>query len=554
MPPHTRFLSVATPRTCRLVSVACLVMSFQISLCAQTSDVATPGNRTHDAQPFSYAVVEATVPCFCDHRVPHPPKWIGRSPLRRPLPKNVPAAMLVLPHTLTSSVVEAAADIARRDSLAAISLTPPAAGLRTRSASAVTDSAWATLADVPSVTAISLCGIRSDDERPEIQPLLRRLQGVDRIVELDLSDTAVGNQELDGILPTSLKRLNISGTHVSSLECLRPLHDLEWVSLDGLELFPADFAILGGLRRLQFVGLRGCRTTSAGLMKLAESDSLTGLDIVGVTLTAERVEAVAKMSRLSELHLGGAGGRVVGADVLRPLNALTELRRVELFNLDFASQSGLDLRSFRELTQVRLFGCIGIGGMEIGGIRSASQLKEISLAESGVPREMWEAVGARSGLISLELDRITGVEFRGVVEALGTEGTATIQNLAVSGGEIGDDLSNVIAQFRCLRVLSLFETSVSDVTVKEIVERMPELEQLSISGSQIGDASLLELHKCRKLWSLGIADCPKVGQLGFQRLSDLKELVYLRVGPWGYANPFCRQFMRDSVLRGVWVE
>jgi Leucine-rich repeat (LRR) protein len=202
-------------------------------------------------------------------------------------------------------------------------------------ASWVTDSDMPLLAHMPGLTRLDLSLTRISD------PGLRALRAAPSISDLNLSFAEqIGDDGVSALRDWKhLRRLNLRGTKITdnALETIAGLKSLESLDVGSAQLTDAGPEHLTPLANLHRLSLGGNKLTAAGLQFLREEPHLTYLDLSGtqrtdsglwsITLTSEGVEAIATVSDLVELNLGGTA---ISAGGLKTLASLPKLQRLTL--------------------------------------------------------------------------------------------------------------------------------------------------------------------------------------------------------------------------------
>lgn len=80
--------------------------------------------------------------------------------------------------------------------------------------------------------------------------------------------------------------------------------NVEKLQLDGIQLTPEDFAAIGRLRALRFLGLQRTNVTDADVRKLRELPHLQGLSLTNTEITDASIDEIMKFESLRSLCLG----------------------------------------------------------------------------------------------------------------------------------------------------------------------------------------------------------------------------------------------------------
>jgi len=177
-----------------------------------------------------------------------------------------------------------------------------------------------------------------------------------------------------------LKRLNLRGTKItdSTLEILEGVPSLEWLDIGWAQITDTGLDHLSSLNNLRALTMGGNKLTSAALQVLRQLPQLEYLDISGtqrtdsglwsMLLTDDGVQAIASVTELRELRLGGTS--ITG----RGIAMLKALSKLERLNLQGCKRLGDDtaeaLSGFRQLRTLDLKDS-GLSAQSIQRVRAA---------------------------------------------------------------------------------------------------------------------------------------------------------------------------------------
>jgi len=250
-------------------------------------------------------------------------------------------------------------------------------------------------------------------------------------------------------------------------------------------------ARLGGLARLERLGLAYVQGGAAAVANLAKLPSLRHLDLaMDQTLTDADVKTLAAaLPGLRSLSLRGCGGLHAEG-----LQCLRDLRQLEL--LDLGWLTGVDLGS--KLATVQKPSLLGTVTRML--------LAEVTASGAGqaiVGDELLTALAASPKLQTLRLAGSTGVTAAGWKSL--TKSLA-LRELVLDDTKAGDEL---LADLPVgLRRLGLARTLVSDAGLKLITDRFVELEALDVTACRgLTDAGLLPLLAVRAFKALVLRGC-----------------------------------------------
>lgn len=136
---------------------------------------------------------------------------------------------------------------------------------------------------------------------------LSHVKKLDQLIDLDLSENSAlfddGMTHLSGM--TKLKRLNLWRVPLTDVGVadLAPLTNLEWLNLDNTQLSDAGLDHLAGMDKLTFLHLGSTYVTDAGLSKLAGLKSLKDLKLTRTAVTEDGVAELQKSLPDTEIQL-----------------------------------------------------------------------------------------------------------------------------------------------------------------------------------------------------------------------------------------------------------
>jgi Leucine-rich repeat (LRR) protein len=249
-------------------------------------------------------------------------------------------------------------------------------------ASWVTDSDISLLAAMPEIRKLDLSLTRISDRG------MRGLRTVPGIEDLNLSFAEMVGDEGTSALRNwkHLRRLNLRGTKITdaTLEMLGNMTTLESLDIGYAQLTDAGLEYLSSLTKLRSVSMGGNKLTDAGLQFLRQLPQVQFLDISGaqrtdsglwsITLSEQGVDAIAGVSELKELRVGGTALAVNG---LRKFAALPRLERLSLQGCKRIGHESVPVLA--GMTRLRWLDLkdTGLGEEDMAALRQALPLCEI---------------------------------------------------------------------------------------------------------------------------------------------------------------------------------
>jgi Leucine-rich repeat (LRR) protein len=227
--------------------------------------------------------------------------------------------------------------------------------------------AWVTDSDLPALTRQA--GLKRIDlsmTRISDQGLLQ-LKGLTGIEELNLRFAELITDEGMSAVKTwkQLKRIDLRATKITdtTLGYLGGLPNLESVDVGFAQVTDNGIELLTTLPKLKHLMMGGNKLTDTGLQALRLMPTLESLDISGpqrtdsglwsVSLTAKGIGAIASLSNLKELRIGGTSITAAGLEELR--KGLPKLERLSLHRAKRIEDPAIEvLKNWPSLKEVDL--------------------------------------------------------------------------------------------------------------------------------------------------------------------------------------------------------
>lgn len=251
--------------------------------------------------------------------------------------------------------------------------------------------------------------LRTDEQLRELAGLE---EGLDRIVDLDLGDSAVSDYGVE-VLPrfVAATRLNLSGSRATAAvtRLLAGMTGLEELDLGNLPIEDDAIVSLSQLPALRRLSLSSTPVSESCFPQLAECASLESLTLdnnnrlMGVGFSEmlrlgkfERLRELSfnetgfgyhgfdELHRLSQLeHLSAANTEVTDA-ALDGIRSCHNLRSLNLSHNNWLSNDGLQrLAALRNLEELNVSDCGGVGDGGLQYLRRHEQLRWLSLQGTG---------------------------------------------------------------------------------------------------------------------------------------------------------------------------
>lgn len=258
---------------------------------------------------------------------------------------------------------------------------------------------------------------------------------------------------------------------------------------------------LTGMTCLKELDLSRCvKVTDAGMKHLLSISTLEKLWLSETGLTADGIALLSSLQNLSVLDLGGLP---VTDLVLRSLQVLTKLEYLDLWGSQVSNRGAAVLKMFPRLSFLNLawtgvtklpnissLECLNLSNCTIDSILEGNEnkapLAKISLASTTFINEREAFLYIETSLLSfLDVSNSSLSRFCFLTQM------KALEHLDLSSSMIGDDSVEMVACVGAnLRNLNLSNTRFSSAGVGILAGHLPNLEILSLSGTQIDDYAI----------------------------------------------------------------
>lgn len=258
---------------------------------------------------------------------------------------------------------------------------------------------------------------------------------------------------------------------------------------------------LTGMTCLKELDLSRCvKVTDAGMKHLLSISTLEKLWLSETGLTADGIALLSSLQNLSVLDLGGLP---VTDLVLRSLQVLTKLEYLDLWGSQVSNRGAAVLKMFPRLSFLNLawtgvtklpnissLECLNLSNCTIDSILEGNEnkapLAKISLAGTTFINEREAFLYIETSLLSfLDVSNSSLSRFCFLTQM------KALEHLDLSLSMIGDDSVEMVACVGAnLRNLNLSNTRFSSAGVGILAGHLPNLEILSLSGTQIDDYAI----------------------------------------------------------------
>lgn len=321
-------------------------------------------------------------------------------------------------------------------------------------------------------------------------------------VGVNLTSTWITDADLALVaaLP-KLETIDLSHTKITDvgLEHLKRLENVRHLRLHHAEyLTDSGIAQIKGWKKLESLDLRGTKVTSRVFEHIRALTTLTALDLSHTEVTDSGFEELAELTRLERLAIGGNRILGPGLDLLKMVPTLRHLDVSGIQRVD----SGLWGIALNDANMNRLAQLTQLESLNLSGA---------NIADRGLDRPGHE-LARRKELHSLP--RISPL--------------VNLRELDLTRTPVDNADLAVATQLPKLRRLGVGYASNIDDGAASIFLRLPRVENLYLTATNVGDATLDALQKSRSLRKLAVGGT-KVSAEGVARFRAARpdcELVW----------------------------
>lgn len=253
----------------------------------------------------------------------------------------------------------------------------------------VTDRGFARVANLKKLTILDMPGVRITDLAP-----------VADLAQLDLLSLAPTRA-------TPARTVTAPGGP-SSLGPLRRLTKLTQLTLGATQIEDRELAVAAGLPKLSYLMIGGRRITEAGLARIAESKSLTGLRFTDTSI-ADLRPLSPRLHALWGLYMENSALTDAG---LEPVSGATRIGDLTITGSRMTDAGLHHLAPLTSLWKLRL-GRSAITDAGLGRLKSLKSLETLSLTETELTDSSVQTLAGFQSLRSLNLDR-SGISPAGI--------------------------------------------------------------------------------------------------------------------------------------------
>lgn len=287
---------------------------------------------------------------------------------------------------------------------------------------------------------------------------------------------------------------------------------------DSSENIDSALATLSDLENVTELDIGSTRFTSAGFLNLKRLEQLRVLELYSSPVTDGDLEALASLRDLSRLNLTDTKITMAG---LRHLSGLGSLQSLILTR---TRPRGCreTLRSLPALRELML-SATDIRDEDLAGLVNHPSLERIELINTRVSNRGVMILASAPRLRALRLDD-TDVTDTGLAAFKSSRSLREIDLYNTAAGD-----STLAHLPPGMTVLGLTKTQITDDGLIRYIKRFPNLTELYVKDTQIGDAGMTPLPALRRLKVLSVP-ITRVTNAGMQTIAEISTLEKLFAG------------------------
>lgn len=342
-----------------------------------------------------------------------------------------------------------------------------------------------------------------------------------------------------------LERLEVPDAEITDagLAHLSGLKNLRYLDLSGNPITHAGLAHLRGLRKLEHLDLSRTGITDAGFVHLGALENLQRLDFGFTAATGAEVKRLAACKAFKQCGGGSRSHALLSAEGACAFNELKGLEELHGLVARPASRGSsgesLEFDGHPKLRVIALENGLHLESVRLSNLPALEQARlGVGLCIHRVPwpgaRELnWKprtCTACSPDVETLQLENLPSLESLTVVNAHHLS-LHNVPKLTAVGlcGVVEEEHIREIGRLSQLRILGVQVERFSNPDLFSELGRLPHLEELSISGEGLTDASLAILEGFPALKRLSLPSAGFSGH-GLTHLGHLKSLEHLALG------------------------
>ena len=308
-----------------------------------------------------------------------------------------------------------------------------------------------------------------------------------------------GMQALAGL--KLLKRLDLtdcSSIGDGTLQVISELKTIEALILRRAGFTDAGLVAVKNLPKLRALDLRNSNVTDAGLEHLTGIMTLVDLQLEKAKLTDAGLEKL-KGLPLKSLNLNYTG---IGDDAMSVIGSLATL---ESLQMEASRLTDVGMVELAKLKKLKRFGCrlADVTGEGIKHLAGLTELTRLELRETSLDDHGLDVISNLPKLTFLDISECRLVTGDGIRKLSKLTGLTYLELREIK--KVRDDVFADLGTLTNLVELNVEATRITNESVPTLL-KLQKLERLSVAGSQLDDAGIVQLSQLPALKWLNLAN------------------------------------------------
>ena len=339
------------------------------------------------------------------------------------------------------------------------------------------------------------------------------------------SDTDIGDalKNLAGIPNTTVARFGGPGMNDAAMKALAGLKVLKRLDLtDCSSIGDGTLQIIGELKTIEVLILRRAGFTDAGLVAVRNLPRLRALDVRNSNVTDAGLEHLAGMRTLVDLQLEKAKLTDAGLEKLRglPLKSLNlnytgvgdaampvigSLATLESLQMEASRITDAGMVELAKLKKLKRFGCrlANVSGEGIRHLAGLTELNRLELRETSLDDDGLEVISHLKKLTFLDISECRLLTGDGIRKLSRLTRLTYLELRELR--KVRDDVFAELGTLTNLLELNAEATRITNESVPTLL-KLQKLERLSVAGSQLDDAGIVQLSQLPALKWLNLSN------------------------------------------------
>ena len=346
---------------------------------------------------------------------------------------------------------------------------------------------------------VSEIAVSSDKD---ISDALKHLAGIPKTTVARFGGPGMNDRGMKALAGlTSLKRLDLtdcSSIGDETLKVIGELKNIEALILRRSGFTDAGLAAVRNLPKLRALDLRNSNVTDAGLEHLTGIRTLVDLQLEKAKLTDAGLEKLRGL-QLKSLNLNYTG---VG-DAAMP--AICSLATLESLQMEASRLTDLGMVELAKLKKLKRFGCrlADVTGEGIRHLAGLTELTRLELRETSLDDNGLDVISNLPKLTFLDISECRLVTGDGIRKLSMLTGLTYLELREIK--KVRDDVFAQLGTLTNLVELNVEATRITNESVPTLL-KLQKLERLSVAGSQLDDAGIVQLSQLPALKWLNLAN------------------------------------------------